>query len=83
MSTAPSSITSKVLNDILQDNLELVDNSYIVLNVVNHESGAIKPVCLGEIGAFQTVGAFQTDQTIKYPVSNSSVSSELQSDQTL
>ncbi|QEI03550.1 LEF-10 [Spodoptera cosmioides nucleopolyhedrovirus] len=73
-----ASIANDVLNAILKDNLELVDDSYIILNVVDHESsGAVKPVCIGEINSFQT------DQNNKYPVSNSSVSSELQSDQTL
>ncbi|AAZ38280.1 LEF-10 [Agrotis segetum nucleopolyhedrovirus A] len=75
--SSPSIVAGDVVNDILRGNLELVDNSYIVLNVVEHESGTIKPVCLGEIGALQT------DQADKHPMSNSSVSSELQSDQTL
>ncbi|ACI28824.1 agip123 [Agrotis ipsilon multiple nucleopolyhedrovirus] len=77
MSAVSSIAADDVLNAILKNNLELIDSSYLVLNVVDHESGALKPVCLGEIGAFQ---AAQAD---KYPVSNSSVSSELQSDQTL
>ncbi|AAF33635.1 Late expression factor 10 lef-10 [Spodoptera exigua multiple nucleopolyhedrovirus] len=73
------SIANDVLNAILSDNLELIDDSYIILNVVDHESsgGTIKPVCIGEINSFQT------NQSDKYPVSDSSVSSELQSDQTL
>ncbi|QNV47899.1 late expression factor 10 [Alphabaculovirus altersperidaniae] len=71
------SIANDVLNAILKDNLELVDNSYIILNVVDYESGAVKPVCIGEIDSFQTA------QSDKYTVSDSSVSSELQSDQTL
>jgi hypothetical protein len=72
-----SSVAVDVVVNILKQNLELVDNSYIILNVVDHASGALKPVCLGEIGSFQT------DQTTKYAVSDSSVASELQSDQTL
>ncbi|AXU41702.1 LEF-10 [Spodoptera eridania nucleopolyhedrovirus] len=72
-----ASIANDVLNAILKENLELVDDSYIILNVVDYESGSVKPVCIGEIDSFQT------DQDNKYSMSNSSVSSELQSDQTL
>jgi hypothetical protein len=72
-----ASIANDVLNAILKENLELVDDSYIILNVVDYESDSVKPVCIGEIDSFQT------DQNNKYPMSNSSVSSELQSDQTL
>ncbi|ABM45816.1 late expression factor 10 [Spodoptera frugiperda multiple nucleopolyhedrovirus] len=71
------SIADDVLNAILKDNLELIDNTYIILNVVEYESNSIKPVCIGEINSFQNVEAD------KYPVSNSSITSELQSDQTL
>ncbi|AUV65380.1 LEF-10 [Alphabaculovirus myunipunctae] len=72
-----SSIATNVIKSILENNLDLIDNSYLILNVVDNESGAIKSVCLGEIGSFQT------DQTAKYAVSDSSVASELQSDETL
>ncbi|QAT90392.1 LEF-10 [Spodoptera exempta nucleopolyhedrovirus] len=71
------SIADDVIKSILKDNLELVNDTYIILNVVEHESGSIKPVCIGEIGSFQT------DQNNNYAVSNSSTTSELQSDQTI
>ncbi|AIE47776.1 lef10 [Peridroma alphabaculovirus] len=72
-----SSLATDVVANILKNNLELVDSSYLVLNVVDHESGAIQPVCLGEIDSFQA------DQVAKCSMSDSSVTSELPSDQTL
>jgi Baculovirus late expression factor 10 (LEF-10) len=76
MSSGPTE--SDVLTIILQNNLELVDNTYIVLNVVDNKSGgAIKPMCLGEINAFQT------GQTHEKSMSNSSSASELPSDETI
>lgn len=66
-----------MIKSILRDNLELVNDTYIILNVIEHESNATKPVCIGEIGSFQA------DQNNKYAVSNSSTTSELQSDQTI
>ncbi|AFL64975.1 lef-10 [Mamestra brassicae multiple nucleopolyhedrovirus] len=71
------SATTDVVANILKHNLELIDNSYIILNVVDQTCGALKPVCLGEINSFQT------NKTTGYPVSDTSVASELQSDQTL
>ncbi|AKC91718.1 lef10 [Lambdina fiscellaria nucleopolyhedrovirus] len=73
-----------ILSVILNKNLELIDNTYIILYVVDGADGAradgnprhkIQPMCLGEIGSFQT------DQTPKnQSMSASSAASELQSD---
>ncbi len=65
-----------VVEIILKNNLQLVDNTYIVLNVLD-ECNTFKPMCIGEIGSFQT------HQSAQDPVSDTSITSELQSDQTL
>ncbi|QED40568.1 LEF-10 [Chrysodeixis includens nucleopolyhedrovirus] len=70
------SLDSDVVDIILNDNLILIDSTYIVLNVFD-ERGTIKPMCIGEIGAFQT------SQSAQDTMSNTSASSELQSDQTI
>ena len=70
------SLDTDVVDIILNDNLVLIDGTYIVLNVFD-KRGAIKPMCVGEIGAFQT------NQSAQDTVSNTSASSELQSDQTM
>ncbi|ACF05332.1 LEF-10 [Adoxophyes orana nucleopolyhedrovirus] len=46
-----------VLDIILKNNLEIIDNTYLILNVINKSSGSIQPMCLGEIGSFQTAQA--------------------------
>ncbi|AJD80735.1 late expression factor 10 [Pseudoplusia includens SNPV IE] len=74
--SAPSFETD-VVDIILKNNLELVDDTYIILNVVDSKRGSIKPVCLGEIDSFKT------HQDTKCSMSDSSVTSELQSDRTL
>ncbi|AAY83975.1 LEF-10 [Chrysodeixis chalcites nucleopolyhedrovirus] len=76
MSASP--FEADVIDIILKNNLELVDNTYIILNVIDGKrGGSIKPVCLGEINSFQT------HQDSKCSMSDSSVTSELQSDRTL
>ncbi|QEI03595.1 LEF-10 [Rachiplusia nu nucleopolyhedrovirus] len=70
------SLDTDVVEIILNNNLQLIDNTYIVLNVLD-KRGSIKPMCIGEIGSFQT------HQNTQDTVSDTSTSSELQSDQTL
>ncbi|AKN80636.1 Late expression factor 10 [Perigonia lusca single nucleopolyhedrovirus] len=68
-----------VLDIILKHNLELINDTYIILNVVanNNSSSCIQPMCIGQIDSFKE------HQTDKNSMSTSSVSSELPSDQTI
>ncbi|USC25902.1 lef-10 [Palpita vitrealis nucleopolyhedrovirus] len=63
-----------LINSVLNNNLFLVDNNYIILNVFDQETNQVGSVCLGEIGAIQTNATAQTDAML-----DSSSTSELQS----
>nr|ANS70939.1 late expression factor 10 [Lymantria dispar multiple nucleopolyhedrovirus] len=76
MSTPSSESDVAVLNSILDKNLELLNNTYIILHVVDKEHSERKRVCIGEIVSFQDPLDSQAS------VSLSSASSELPSDQT-
>ncbi|AGE89899.1 LEF-10 [Spodoptera littoralis nucleopolyhedrovirus] len=78
------SASEDVLSAILENNLELVNNTYIILHVFddNDKSGdddddKIQPMCIGEIGFVQT------DHIQEESVSYSSSTSELSSDQNI
>ncbi|AAL01733.1 late expression factor 10 [Spodoptera litura nucleopolyhedrovirus] len=80
------STSEDVLSAILENNLELVNNTYIILHVFDEEPGnvggdddhnKIQPMCIGEIGFVQT------DHIQEESVSYSSASSELSSDQNI
>ncbi|AXU41495.1 LEF-10 [Alphabaculovirus altermyunipunctae] len=62
-----------VISVILNNNLQLIDNTYIILYVVDNDS-AIQTMCIGE------VGFVQADHVSQDSVSSSSVTSELSSD---
>ncbi|AIG63225.2 LEF-10 [Helicoverpa armigera SNPV] len=62
-----------VLSLILKDNLTIVQDTYIILNVID-KHGAPKSMCIGEIDTLQT------DSISKDTMSDSSVTSELSSD---
>ncbi|QHB21691.1 orf32 [Artaxa digramma nucleopolyhedrovirus] len=68
-----------VLDIILKNNISLIDNTYIVLNVVDktqqQQRGQIQTVCIGKINSIQTA-----KESGKIDVSVSSVTSELPSD---
>ncbi|ADB84388.1 late expression factor 10 [Apocheima cinerarium nucleopolyhedrovirus] len=75
----PPSDTDAIVDIILKNNLELKDNTYITLYVVDSQQqqpSQIQTMCLGEIDTFQTY------QEIKNSMLSSSVTSELQSEQT-
>ncbi|ARJ36573.1 LEF-10 [Urbanus proteus nucleopolyhedrovirus] len=63
-----------VIDIILKNNLDILNDTYIVLNVLKKESGGFKPMCIGEISAFKTFD-FETEKSM----SNSFTSSELSS----
>ncbi|ABI35722.1 late expression factor 10 [Ectropis obliqua nucleopolyhedrovirus] len=64
-----------ILQIILKNNLDLVDNTYLMLNVVDEKCGQIQAMCIGKIDSFQTV-----EKAPENSVSISSATSELQSD---
>ncbi|AAR28827.1 lef-10 [Leucania separata nucleopolyhedrovirus] len=65
----PEDVTSV----ILKNNLQLLDNTYIILHVVDDDR-KVQTMCIGEIGFVQT------DHVPEESVSSSSVTSELSSD---
>nr|QYF10611.1 late expression factor 10 [Buzura suppressaria nucleopolyhedrovirus] len=65
---------NSVFDMITKNNLELLNGTYLMLNVVDKECGQIQTMCIGKIDSFQT------HQEIKNDVSTSSVTSELSND---
>ncbi|AGR56795.1 lef10 [Hemileuca sp. nucleopolyhedrovirus] len=72
--SSTSNDSDVICDIILKNNLELIDNTYIILNVVDNESRQVQTMCIGEIDSFQTY------QEKKDSLSTASVTSELSTD---
>ncbi|BAE72386.1 LEF10 [Hyphantria cunea nucleopolyhedrovirus] len=69
MAHALSAADVDLIACVLNDNLFLVGNSYVMCNVFDQEAGQVESVCLGEIGAAQ---AHTTDQDAVLDASSTS-----------
>ncbi|UZE89770.1 LEF-10 [Parapoynx stagnalis nucleopolyhedrovirus] len=74
MNCASAVSDNEIVDLILKDNLYLIDNNYIILNVVEKEISEIRSMCLGEIDSIQTHARAHAHAML-----DASSSSELQS----
>nr|UIX56224.1 LEF10 [Hyphantria cunea nucleopolyhedrovirus]UIX56369.1 LEF10 [Hyphantria cunea nucleopolyhedrovirus] len=69
MAHALSAADVSLIACVLNDNLFLVGNNYVICNVFDQEAGRVESVCLGEIGAAQ---AHSPDQNAVLDASSAS-----------